>query len=218
MNKSRLLGAVCVYMLSTVSGAALVDRGDGLIYDIDRNITWLADANYAKTSGYHPDGEMNWQEAMDWAAQLEYAGFTEWRLPTTMQPDYSCSLVQTASTGDVLGSQYNCMGSEMGHLFYEELGGTAYSSVNSSTDEDLQLFIDIQDADYWSSTPYVTQFQGPWAFGFFSGVQTTDAPQLTEYAWAVHDDDIGAVPIPAAVWLFGSGLLGLIGIARKKYS
>ena len=25
-----------------------------------------------------------------------------------------------------------------------------------------------------------------------------------------------AVPIPAAVWLFGSGLLGLIGIAKKK--
>lgn len=25
-----------------------------------------------------------------------------------------------------------------------------------------------------------------------------------------------AVPIPAAVWLFGSGLLGLIGVARKK--
>jgi PEP-CTERM motif len=24
------------------------------------------------------------------------------------------------------------------------------------------------------------------------------------------------VPVPAAVWLFGSGLLGLIGIARKK--
>jgi hypothetical protein len=25
-----------------------------------------------------------------------------------------------------------------------------------------------------------------------------------------------AIPVPAAVWLFGSGLLGLIGIARKK--
>ena len=24
------------------------------------------------------------------------------------------------------------------------------------------------------------------------------------------------VPVPAAVWLFGSGLLGLIGIARRK--
>ena len=25
-----------------------------------------------------------------------------------------------------------------------------------------------------------------------------------------------AVPIPAAVWLFGSGLLGLVGLARRK--
>jgi hypothetical protein len=29
---------------------------------------------------------------------------------------------------------------------------------------------------------------------------------------------INAVPVPAAVWLFGSGLLGLIGIARRKKS
>ena len=25
-----------------------------------------------------------------------------------------------------------------------------------------------------------------------------------------------AVPVPAAVWLFGSGLLGLIGVVRRK--
>lgn len=28
--------------------------------------------------------------------------------------------------------------------------------------------------------------------------------------------EISAVPVPAAVWLFGSGLLGLIGIARRR--
>jgi len=32
--------------------------------------------------------------------------------------------------------------------------------------------------------------------------------------WAKFD--IVAVPIPAAVWLFGSGLLGLAGVARRK--
>lgn len=28
--------------------------------------------------------------------------------------------------------------------------------------------------------------------------------------------DIPAVPVPATVWLFGSGLLGLVGVARRK--
>ena len=27
---------------------------------------------------------------------------------------------------------------------------------------------------------------------------------------------VAAVPVPAAVWLFGSGLLGLVGVARRK--
>ena len=31
-----------------------------------------------------------------------------------------------------------------------------------------------------------------------------------------EDDDINAVPVPAALWLFGSGLLGLLGAQRKK--
>lgn len=28
--------------------------------------------------------------------------------------------------------------------------------------------------------------------------------------------DLTAVPVPAAVWLFGSGLIGLVGVARRK--
>jgi hypothetical protein len=27
---------------------------------------------------------------------------------------------------------------------------------------------------------------------------------------------VSAIPVPAAAWLFGSGLLGLIGVARRK--
>jgi len=35
--------------------------------------------------------------------------------------------------------------------------------------------------------------------------------------WAVHAGNVGAVvPVPVAVWLFGSGLLGLLGLARRK--
>jgi hypothetical protein len=49
-----------------------------------------------------------------------------------------------------------------------------------------------------------------WSPGIFG-------PNLT-YKWE-DDTDIpatSAVPVPASVWLFGSGLLGLVGLARRK--
>ncbi len=51
-------------------------------------ITWLKDANYAKTSGYGADGGMDWSAANAWAAGLGYfdsvrnVTWTDWRLPT----------------------------------------------------------------------------------------------------------------------------------------
>jgi hypothetical protein len=33
----------------------------------------------------------------------------------------------------------------------------------------------------------------------------------------VPPDDMPAVPVPASVWLFLSGLVGLIGVARRKH-
>jgi len=38
----------------------------------------------------------------------------------------------------------------------------------------------------------------------------------TSYSMTITSTGIPAVPVPAAVWLFGSGLLGLVGIARRK--
>jgi len=36
------------------------------------------------------------------------------------------------------------------------------------------------------------------------------------YALHLQGTVVNAVPVPAAVWLFGSGLLGLVGVARRK--
>lgn len=36
------------------------------------------------------------------------------------------------------------------------------------------------------------------------------------FAWAVRDGDVAVVPIPGAIWLFGTGLMGLAGTARRK--
>lgn len=63
---------------------------------------------------------------------------------------------------------------------------------------------------------------------FFSYVRLTDDPdegqQGSGGTIGADIDAVGAIssappiPIPAAVWLFGSGFLGLIGIARRKKS
>ena len=44
-----------------------------------------------------------------------------------------------------------------------------------------------------------------------------DSSDFPGVAYKIHlEGSVGAVPVPAAVWLFGSGLLGLVGIARRK--
>ena len=36
-----------------------------------------------------------------------------------------------------------------------------------------------------------------------------------EGTWHTYEE-VSAVPVPAAAWLFGSGLIGLVGLARRK--
>jgi hypothetical protein len=52
-----------------------------------------------------------------------------------------------------------------------------------------------------------TPLGGNWGFSPLGSISNIGANNL--YL-------IQAVPVPAAVWLFGSGLLGLVGIARRK--
>lgn len=40
-----------------------------------------------------------------------------------------------------------------------------------------------------------------------------NTPSITTGSYLVQ---VNAVPIPAAIWLFGSGLIGLIGVAKRK--
>lgn len=42
------------------------------------------------------------------------------------------------------------------------------------------------------------------------------AGQYTQFDFAVSVEQSAVIPVPAAVWLFGSGLLGLVGVARRK--
>lgn len=186
------------------ANAALETRLGGLaVYDTDIDITWLADADYAKTSGYDADGVMSWPDAKAWAAGLSVGGITGWRLPTA---DTSCA-------------GYNCNHSEMGHLFYDELGGKAGFPVPSSSSffSNIREYFGGFDHFYWTSTEFTPDLG--WIFYFANGHQGwgIDIPHYG-FAWAVHDGDVGAglVPEPEMYAMMSIGLLALFGFRRLR--
>lgn len=212
ITQTLLAAAVLSTGLLTATGAhaALQSRLGGLaVYDTDLNITWLADAN--------ANGLMTWSQATTWAAGLTVGGFSGWRLPTTLQPsDPACSYQVPGAGG--WSSGYNCTGSEMGHLFYNELGGVATNSILTTHNANLSLFQNLQSNIYRSGTVYAPNNlnDSTWYFYFSNGDQNAYLKTYNMYAMAVRPGDVAAVPAPAAAWLLGSGLIGLAGVARKR--
>lgn len=133
-----------------------------------------------------------------------------------------------------LGSQSNTAGQP--NVNDIAIGAPVYTATSATT---FEIFFPVMEAQ-WAGTIFGLGADGQ-AGVTFNG--TTDGTNFS--MWAEHlitpSEDYGAagfggwtaewyyvgtltdfvappsqVPVPAAVWLFGSGLLGLVGVARRK--
>ena len=209
-----LCASILALGLATTANAALESRLGGLaVYDTDLDITWLADANAGAGSSFDDaddpnDGKMTWDNAVAWAADLDIYGVSGWRLP---------------AADPVCGRGANCFNSEMGHLFYNELGGTYRESILFSSDPDLALFTNIPSINgwTWTGTEFAPNSIDAWIFDISYGGQGVDGkhhPGLST-AWAVHSGDVGLlspVPEPHQYAMMVLGLAGLLGYARLR--
>lgn len=219
-----LAAAVGLVALTGVAQAALVSRDGGMIYDTTRDITWLADMNYAQTSGHtgigvNANGTMTWDAATAWANNLVYGGFDDWRLPTSNPADTTCD----RSVGNP--QQYygfNCTGSELSGLFVTDLGNKANESVLTQVGDtaeqiaNLALFSNVQFSAYWYGTEYVNS-TGAWIFGTMEGGQTIDSKSVAWHAVAVRPGDVAfaAVPEPQTLAL-ALMALGATAVVRRS--
>jgi hypothetical protein len=245
MKQQKTLLALALIAGATVAStaqASLFDRGNGLIYDDVTNITWSADGNLLSTletsmgflnvvnaiiaaspsindtansrdtpanSGHYnvtrndfgSGGSVSWFGAkafMTYLNTINYAGSNQWDLPTA---------------GSNPQEGYNQTNDPFGELFYNELGGTAGNFM-----PDTSYFIN-EHGFFWTSTESATVWGDnidAWRFQTINGFLSIDGKPNGYGAWATHSGDVAAVPVPGAVWLFGSGLFGLLGFKKRK--
>lgn len=187
---------VVVLLLEAVPArAGLIVRAPGLVYDDDLNITWLQNADYFST-GPRARG---WDEAIALVANLDYLGFSDWRLPRT--------------SGS--GTGYLNEG-ELAHLYYTELGNVPGGIGFSSGP-----FFNIQRGRYWTETPSGSDS----AFTFFlaedvsmSGWQDADLKTHGNNIWALRDGDVPVQPVPddaSSLLLFGASLSALVALRTR---
>lgn len=223
MKKTILLFAIAALGFSSIAHATLINRGadslgNRLIYDTDLNITWYDYTNSRDT----------WQNQMNWASNLSvtYDGqvFDDWRLPSTVDgPD-------NLSYDDITSLDFNNTSSEMGHLYYTELGNLGYVSTSGAYPQSgygLQNTGDFQHLrsyDYWSGTEYSLDTNRAWYFAHFFGLQHSYYKDhwFGMNALAVRSGDVVAahtnpVPEPGTWMLLGSGLVGLAAF-RKRFT
>jgi hypothetical protein len=187
---------LCAGVLSfAVAEASLVASEDGeTVYDTVNDVTWLANANLAQirsfgVSGINPNGSMSWTTAQEWIAAVNaanYLGTSHWSLPATKLPDDTCSQMPKAAAFG-----YGCVGSQMGYLYYNELGGVKGSTIQLQHDASYRLFNNLQPYLYWSSTLWTRVPNSAFSFSFGNGFQGTNVFVNAMYAMAVAPGKVG---------------------------
>ena len=209
MNLKSIIVATCASLavISFSADAAFVGRlattpggtDYQAYYDTESDLTWYL------TGGFGSRSYVN-----TWANNLVVEGIDNWSLPTG---DVAC------------GFDDPCLDTQYGSLF-TALGGTVGTPLADQHNDFYGKFTTwwtlnggLGTGGYYTNSWHY-HYPGTYAvmYNFNEPSQGFTAPGNNMVGLAVYQGDVSPVPLPATIWLFGSGILGLIGVARRKKS
>lgn len=166
--KIKPLIVLTIIMMGGAAEAALHDRGNGLIYDDVLNITWSQDAGLG--------GARFYDDALQYADQLIFGGYNDWRLPTMSR---SAGDAGTATIVDCrVATEQACRDNELGYHFH-------YHRQNP--DIEFSNF----GIEHWSTTK--SDIPGMnWGMDVRNGTQllVSTSDQVYRNSWMVRDGDV----------------------------
>ena len=134
LKKIFLFAAILILMPCLCFSSDFTDNGDGTITDNKTGLMWMKET---------ASSQMNWKEALFYCENLEYAGYSDWRLPNIKElgsiVDYSTykPAIDTNFFPDTMSSFYwsstthsfNTGDARLVHFYY----GAARSRNKSTT-------------------------------------------------------------------------------------
>lgn len=206
----------------------------------------LGSHTLSAASDFGTGGQVSWWGAkayMNYLNSINYNGTGNWRLAAN-QPINGTSWPPSFGPVTYNGSSdfgYHILSpqSEMAYLYgvglnhdsnalYTTTGANnpswtvpSMSFQNAANSNAADSFLNASVGDsassYWSNTESPYNSGQAWRFNFYSGGQLIRSKSHSAYyAWAVAPGNVAAVPVPAAIWLFGSSVAVFVGFSRRK--
>lgn len=120
--------------------------------------------------------------------------------------------IMDSPTGSILGSSnsltFTSTAIELAHFEFSPIDISSYSTLFISVVKDSTSNVGAFLAGGFG----IDNYAGGSAYSI--GAPCCDGFQLDSDLW--FRTGAAVVPVPAAAWLFGSGLIGLVGLARRK--
>lgn len=240
------LGIVTALTMAGASAsaqAALVNEGNGLIYDTVTNVTWSQDANLFQTMFASNSNLVNDIIAADpviYDIPNAYDNPTDSGTYHVSQVDFYAEygamtwygsqafvgyLNHIAYKGyktwalpspDTSCSLYTtCTTGQYGELFWDEMNGVVGLGGMPAQSPNYGPFVNVAlSGNYWTGEQYQPNPSYAWAFTPVNGDETAFHQDAFGLAWAMLPGNVAAVPEPADYEMLLVGL-GLVGFAVR---
>ena len=225
-----LLLAMFLFGIAATANAALITIGTATYNGSDYKLIWDDDNNGNSVIWFdYTNNWGSWAEQTAWAASLDGvltyhydSNYTvswdgSWRLPATVDGQLDWGYNGTTTGG------YNITSSEMGHLYYTELGNLGHRAMDGTYPQpgwglaETGPFDNLTASAYWSGTGYAFDSGRAWEFSMYDGGQYLNGKGGIRRGLAVRSGQVSVAPVPepTTMLLLGMGLM-VIAVVRRR--